>query len=294
MVRKEIETMFPGLYEKYATKYGVASVPLHKHNGADSPVLPATSLAPFTPLPATSGGVANTTVLDGTVMNNPQTANSPSQSGTFNSQSVYVSPIPIIYATQAGQEFNGGFAPVGTQVIFMNATNLPDEQATLWVRVGVNTTFNSASKSLDGDVPALDDYAIAASIPIGGISGTLSSAWTGATGTYTTSFSSGSREVSFTNGSTAISWSQPLTVAQTGTIEVSEASQLKMTTNWDGQTGWYECLFTKTTVPADYYERAYFTADSPFIQMQFGGVIDVDAAFTVSSASWFGVYLNRS
>lgn len=36
MVRKEIEGMFPALYAQQATKYGVAEVPLHTHNGYDS------------------------------------------------------------------------------------------------------------------------------------------------------------------------------------------------------------------------------------------------------------------
>lgn len=37
LVRKEIETMFPQLYSQQATKYGVAKVPLHVHNGFDAP-----------------------------------------------------------------------------------------------------------------------------------------------------------------------------------------------------------------------------------------------------------------
>jgi len=41
MVRKDIESMFPALYQKEATKYGVAKVPLHEHNGLDSPKIPA-------------------------------------------------------------------------------------------------------------------------------------------------------------------------------------------------------------------------------------------------------------
>lgn len=37
MVQKEIQEQFPKLYEQYATKFGVAEVPLHTHNGIDSP-----------------------------------------------------------------------------------------------------------------------------------------------------------------------------------------------------------------------------------------------------------------
>lgn len=37
LVQKEIDTQFPKLYKQYADKYGVASVPLHTHNGLDSP-----------------------------------------------------------------------------------------------------------------------------------------------------------------------------------------------------------------------------------------------------------------
>lgn len=44
MVQKEIEVQFPKLYQQYADKYGVASVPLHTHNGFDSPKVNAWDL----------------------------------------------------------------------------------------------------------------------------------------------------------------------------------------------------------------------------------------------------------
>jgi hypothetical protein len=49
MVQKDIETklnsMFESLYKQYATKYGVASTPLHTHNGLDSPRINAWDLS---------------------------------------------------------------------------------------------------------------------------------------------------------------------------------------------------------------------------------------------------------
>jgi len=44
LVRKEIETMFPQLYSQQATKYGVAKVPLHVHNGFDAPQIKASDV----------------------------------------------------------------------------------------------------------------------------------------------------------------------------------------------------------------------------------------------------------
>lgn len=46
MVQKEIETQFPKLYEQYATKFGVADVPLHKHNKLDSNQVAEADLIP--------------------------------------------------------------------------------------------------------------------------------------------------------------------------------------------------------------------------------------------------------
>jgi hypothetical protein len=46
MVQKEVETMFPKLYAEQATKYGVAKVPLHTHNGLDAPFIPGNNVVP--------------------------------------------------------------------------------------------------------------------------------------------------------------------------------------------------------------------------------------------------------
>jgi len=44
MVQKEIQSQFEKLYKQYATKYGVASVPRHTHNGFDAPKVNAWDL----------------------------------------------------------------------------------------------------------------------------------------------------------------------------------------------------------------------------------------------------------
>lgn len=44
LVQKEIESQFQRLYQQYASKYGVASVPLHTHNGLDAPKINSANL----------------------------------------------------------------------------------------------------------------------------------------------------------------------------------------------------------------------------------------------------------
>jgi len=46
MVQKEIATQFPALYRQEATKYGVASVPLHEHNGLDANKISQANIVP--------------------------------------------------------------------------------------------------------------------------------------------------------------------------------------------------------------------------------------------------------
>lgn len=105
MVQQEIRTMFSQLYSQEATKYGVAKVPLHRHNGADAPTIGDGSINNFVQLPATEStpaygngasssgtpGVANETLLGEQVIDNP------AEAGFGNPANVWVMPIPIIH-----------------------------------------------------------------------------------------------------------------------------------------------------------------------------------------------------
>ena len=122
LIQKEIQTEFAKLYHQYANKYGVASVPLHRHNGSDSPIIGNASIFNFTALPATPGGVANEDVLDAQVINNP--AQNADGNKNPNPANIYVMPIPIIYSSSGvgpGSAFEGGDAPQGTLVFFDGA-----------------------------------------------------------------------------------------------------------------------------------------------------------------------------
>lgn len=134
LVQKEIKTMFADLYRQEATKYGVASVPLHRHNGSDSPIIGDASITNFQPLPAGDStppdggpGVANPGLLDGQVIYNTETAqlNSPA--------TAFVMPLHIIHGFGMGAEstFHGGNAPLGSAILFVN----PDNAVQLFFRV---------------------------------------------------------------------------------------------------------------------------------------------------------------
>lgn len=101
-IQKEIESQFEALYKQYATKYGVASVPLHKHNGLDAPIIPPESFEMVSFLPAgnqsdvnvvqnTGPGVANESVLGNQIIDNPVGV------GRGNPSKVPTVPLPIIY-----------------------------------------------------------------------------------------------------------------------------------------------------------------------------------------------------
>lgn len=210
-VQQEIKTMFNTLYQQEATKYGVSSTPLHRHNGADSPTLPAASLDPFLPLPATKGGIANPTVLNGEKINDTNQANNPQLAGSTNSATIYVDPLPLIYGTGT-QGFNGGSAPYGTIVIFANplGDTATGSGVELWVRANAAPNFSGGTFHFTGGISS------------GATSGTLNAAWTEPSGTYSIVFSDGEqRFANFTNGSTAVTWAPGLASNVTAIITVS-------------------------------------------------------------------------
>lgn len=107
MVQKEIQSEFPKLYQQYATKFGVADVPLHTHNGLDSQRLKASDIVQSQ---AASGSITMST--DGQkyligLNTKPGSAFSPSVV-RFNGIAVYPSTAsPTIRALVVGDAFLG-------------------------------------------------------------------------------------------------------------------------------------------------------------------------------------------
>lgn len=206
-VQKEIQTQFETLYKQYATKYGVASVPLHRHNGADSPTLSPSSIDSYLPLPGTSGGVASPDVLtDGQVVNDTNQANNSQLAATVTSQTIYVDPFPILYDTES-DGFQGGEAPIGTSLIVASPS---EEGVTLWLRVNTVPSFTKTTVTATG------------SISSGSTSATLHASWPFETGIYWITFSNGeSRPGGFINANTAVNWNGATTSGANATLNVS-------------------------------------------------------------------------
>lgn len=131
-VQKDIQTMFESLYEQMASKYGVASVPLHRHNGADSPKIGDQSVTNFVTLPSVENGVLSVTNLGTQVVNS--LALNPSGNQSQAPATVFDMPVPVIYASSGvgpGSSFNLGDAPQGTVIMFANVTAVTSN---LWVK----------------------------------------------------------------------------------------------------------------------------------------------------------------
>lgn len=134
LVKKEARAQATAVYNELGTRYNVAKVPTHLHNGIDSVPIPATSVLGFMNLPATSGGVANATTLGNQVMTQGDAVNGYGNKATPNQAVFSVYSIPIIYGNGVGLDgaFNGGDAPDGTVIMFDNGLTF----ATLCVKTG--------------------------------------------------------------------------------------------------------------------------------------------------------------
>jgi len=105
---------------KQQSQYSVNRVPVHAHNGIDSPNLDPHSVNGFVGLPSNSTPAASAGVLG---LLGQQTVNGPPDTNaSFNPPTVVVYPIPIIYGFGVGDQsaFNGGEAPQGTVLFFDN------------------------------------------------------------------------------------------------------------------------------------------------------------------------------
>lgn len=111
-------------------QYGVTRVPIHTHNGIDSPNIAAASVIGVKVLPGArgSGGVADPEVLNTQVINNI-----PDTTASYNPPKITFIPTPIIYGFGVGvhSAFEGGTAPLGAMVFFENTATL----SALWIQV---------------------------------------------------------------------------------------------------------------------------------------------------------------
>ena len=91
-----------------STKFGVAQVGYHYHTGADSSQLPYVQQTS-----SGANGVFSPGNIGSSIVNkNPATNISPSGN--------QIVPLPVINATSGS--FNGGAAPIGTAILFINNT----------------------------------------------------------------------------------------------------------------------------------------------------------------------------
>lgn len=135
LVQTEARRIALEVYSQKGTQYGNPQVPVHIHNGIDSPIVSAADIGGFLPLPATPGGVVSPGQLGNQVV---VQGNSSRSYGNFStvSQAVFpIYPIPLIYGSGVGPDsaFDGGTAPLGTVLFFENGLTLSG----LWVKTPV-------------------------------------------------------------------------------------------------------------------------------------------------------------
>lgn len=134
------------VYNTMGNKYGVADIPIHRHDGVDTPNIPPTSVTGFQNLPATSGGIASPGVLgdQGLVQGSTNVGYGYLATGT---QAVFpVFPLVIVAGHGTGDDgsFNGGNAPVGSLIFFQNGTTLSG----LWVKGFDGTWYGIAQGTI--------------------------------------------------------------------------------------------------------------------------------------------------
>jgi hypothetical protein len=102
LIQTEAKRIADEVYSDKGTQYGVADVPAHAHTGVDTVLVPASSVDAFLPLPATQNGMASPGILGSQVINDPNQASNINLAGAFNSASIYVNPIPVVYGQGSG------------------------------------------------------------------------------------------------------------------------------------------------------------------------------------------------
>lgn len=131
MVQKEARAIAEQVYKENATKYGVAKVPLHRHNGVDSPKISPINLDGFLPINGIGSGI---TTQESGVFAIAQAEDDSFNVGggvTYSPPVTYVAPVPIIYGhgVGTGSQFSGGDTNVGSMLYFRNGETVNQ----LWV-----------------------------------------------------------------------------------------------------------------------------------------------------------------
>lgn len=138
MVRNEARQIAEQVYNDLGTRYNVATVPTHSHNGVDSVQIAPSGVLGFMAVPTqpnatgATGGVLSAINLGGQqVTQGPNDSNYTTQN-TVPQPNITVFPVPIIYGNGVGVDsaFNGGAAPNGTMIFFENGLTL----SALWIK----------------------------------------------------------------------------------------------------------------------------------------------------------------
>ena len=133
MVQKDARDIATQVYNELGTKFGVAKVPLHAHNGVDSPKLPPSSSTAFIPIDINTLGVVF------------QIANSLGQGVNYEGITPGVVPIPVIYG--------GGLISFGDSTTQFDVTNPAGTTFRYtYDGVGKNPLINSHSFTVGNDV----------------------------------------------------------------------------------------------------------------------------------------------
>lgn len=135
-IRKIAREEAEKVYKDKGTRFGVASVPTHTHNGIDSVKIPAQNVEKFEVLAVNISGSPLGVI--GTAFDHAQAVgqgpyyNTIQQLGYGLNSSFVVLPTPTVYGYGAGDPgaFAGGTAPTGTIIYFDNNISLGG----LWVR----------------------------------------------------------------------------------------------------------------------------------------------------------------
>lgn len=120
------------VYTQKGTQFGVANVPAHTHNNIDSNNIPPTSVSGFYPLPGTNTGIVSPQTIGNQVVTQGSSSRGFGHFATVSPASFVVYPQVIIFGNGGGtdSQFNGGDAPEGTMIFFINNTAIGG----LWVR----------------------------------------------------------------------------------------------------------------------------------------------------------------
>jgi hypothetical protein len=100
MEKQELQSLIRQIatqvYNELGTKFGVAQIPTHTHNGVDSNQVTSINVGGFLPLPATSGGVINDKVLGDEIVIQGETRNGYGTFNTVQKAQFPIYPIPVI------------------------------------------------------------------------------------------------------------------------------------------------------------------------------------------------------